>query len=142
MNDANDYRQHAEKIRRLVASVRGHAATAALLLAEEYEARADQLEGRPMAAAYVGNVDRIGELVATERETIDRLQVREADLLMQIDKVRHDRVIAEARIESILKTARMLDMPNPPRRAPAPPSFAEAEIVKPPGGNNGNSNGI
>ena len=139
MNDANDYRQHAEKIRRLVASVRGHAATAALLLAEEYEARADQLEGRPLANAYVGNIDRIGELVATERDAIERLQVRESDLLMQLDKVRHDRVIAEARIESILKTARMLDMPNPPRRAPTPPSFAEAEIVKQPGGNNGSS---
>lgn len=137
MNDADDYRQHAEKIRRLVASVRGHAATAALLLAEEYEARADQLEGRPMAAAYVGNVDRIGELVATERDTIERLHVRESDLLMQLDRVRQDRLIAEARIESILKTARMLDMPNPPRRAPTPPSFAEAEVVKPHNGSEG-----
>lgn len=127
MSDASDYRQHAAKIRRLVAGVRGHAATAALLLADEYEARAAQLEGRPVAAAYVGNIEKIGELIATEREAIDALVIREAELVSQLAKTRQHRALAEARIDAILTTARMLDMPEPLRHGATPPRYAEAE---------------
>lgn len=133
VSDASDYRQHAAKIRHLVAGVRGHAATAALLLAEEYEARAAQLEGRPVAAAYVGNIERIGELVAAERDAIDALTVREADLVSQLDKARRQRQLAEARIEAILKTARILDMPDMSRQGAVPPRFDDAETVAPVG---------
>ena len=131
MTDADNYRQHAEKIRRLVAGVRGHAATAALLLADEYDARADHLDGRPAAAAYIGNVERIGELVAHERETLDALAIREADLQAQLVRVRQQRVVAEARVDAILQTARILDVPEPPRRSVPPPSFREAATLDP-----------
>lgn len=132
MIDANDYRQHAAKIRHLVAGVRGPAATAALLLADEYEARAAQLEGRPVASAYVGTIDRIGELVAVERRAIEALAVREADLVHQLERTRHERVVADARIDAILSTARLLDMPEPLSRPGAvPPRFEEATMDKP-----------
>ncbi len=123
MIDANDYRQHAAKIRHLVAGVRGPAATAALLLAEEYETRAAQLEGRPVAAAYVGTADRIGELVATERRAVDRLVIREADLSAQLEQTRQQVVVANARIDAILATAMLLDMPETSRPSAVPPRF-------------------
>jgi hypothetical protein len=113
VTDATDYKEHAAKIRRLVAGVRGHAATAALLLADEYEARASELEGKPAASAYLGNADRIGELVAGERAAIETLIVRETELTSQLARARQERRVAEARIDAILTTARLLDMPEP-----------------------------
>ena len=131
MIDANDYRQHAAKIRHLVAGVRGPAATAALLLADEYEAKAAQLEGRPVAAAYVGTIDRIGELLADERRAVEALAASEAELVRQLDQVRHQRVVADARIDAILSTARLLDMPEPSLRPTAvPPRFDDATVDK------------
>jgi hypothetical protein len=131
VTDADDYREHAAKIRRLVAGVRGHAATAALLLAEEYESRAAQLEGKPAAASYLGNADRVGELVARERAGLEALTVLENDLAAQLARARQQRAIAEARIDAILATARLLDMPAPVRTTPAA-SFTEAATATPP----------
>lgn len=105
--------------------MRGHAATAALLLAEEYETRAAQLEGRPVATTYVGNIERIGELVTTEREALTVLEMREGDLVTQLAATRQQRQVAEARLDAILKTARLLDMPDLPRTS-MPPRFDEA----------------
>ncbi len=126
VSDASDYRNHAAKIRRLVAGVRGHAATAALLLADEYDARADQLEGRPAASTYIGSAERIGELVTVERQAVQTLIAREVELEAQLAATRQRRQVAEARIEAILETARLVDMPAPPRRSATPPTFAEA----------------
>ncbi|WP_419814226.1 hypothetical protein [Glacieibacterium sp.] len=131
MTDADDYREHAAKIRRLVAGVRGHAATAALLLADEYESRATQLEGKPAAASYLGNADRVGELIARERAGVDALVVLETDLASQLARTREKRAIAEARIDAILATARLLDMPAPVR-GNTPASFTEAATAVPP----------
>ena len=131
MTDADDYREHAAKIRRLVAGVRGHAATAALLLADEYESRATQLEGKPAAASYLGNADRVGELIARERAGVDALVVLETDLASQLARTREKRAIAEARIDAILATARLLDMPAPVRGT-TPASFTEAATAVPP----------
>ena len=130
-DDALRYREHAGKIRRLVAGVSGHAATASLLLAEEYEARADQLEGRPLAAAYVGNMDKVGELIATERELITTLTVTETSLSAQVVATRQRRMLAEARLEAILHTVILFDIPQPLRRTTAPPSFQEATSITP-----------
>ena len=113
-DDALKYRQHAEKIRHLVASVRGHAATAALLLAEEYENRADRLEGQPTATAYVANVEQVGELIASTRETIAELDRSEAALTAELAAVRQQRLLAETRLEAILLTARLFDVPKLP----------------------------
>ncbi len=142
MNDAAAYREHAAKIRRLVAGVRGHAATAALLLADEYEARAIQLEGKPAAASYLANVDRIGELIAEQRASIAAMVVREADLTAELAAARQQRALAEARVDGILKAARLFDMPDLPR-AGAPARFDEAaDTDRPPrNGNGGNGNG-
>ena len=134
VTDADDYREHAAKIRRLVAGVRGHAATAALLLADEYEARAVQLEGKPAAASYLGNADRVGELIARERAGVDALTVLENDLANQLNRTRQQRAVAEARIDAILATARLLDMPAPIRTTP-PASFTEAAMAVPPTAN-------
>ena len=115
MTDAASYREHASKIRRLVAGVRGHAATSALLLADEYELRAAELEGKPAAAAYLGHADRVGELIASERANINALIAEEADLAARLDRTRQQRAIAEARVDAMLLTARLLDMPDPAR---------------------------
>ena len=125
-DDALKYRQHAEKIRRLVASVRGHAATAALLLADEYDMRADQLDGQPASATYIAQADRVGELIATEREAITALNRSETSLIAELAALRQQRLIAETRVEAILHTARLFDAPKVPRTGAAPQSFREA----------------
>ena len=76
-----------------------------------------------MAATYVGTVDRIGELVAIERRAIEALAVHEADLANQLERVRQQRLIADARIDAILATARLLEVPEPSRPRPAPPRY-------------------
>ena len=133
MTDAASYREHASKIRRLVAGVRGHAATSALLLADEYELRAAQLEGKPAATLYLGQADRVGELISAERANINTLIAEEADLAARLDRTRQQRAIAEARIDAMLLTARLLDMPDPARPNGAVPTFrdvnAEPQVV-------------
>lgn len=124
-DDALRYREHAEKIRRLIGGVNGHAATASLLLAEEYEARADQLEGRPLAAAYIGNIDRVGEMIATERELITTLTMTEKSLSSQLAATRQQRLFAETRVEAILHTVSLFDVPQALRRTTVP-SFRDA----------------
>lgn len=125
-DDALKYREHAQKIRRLIGGVSGHAATASLLLAEEYEARADQLEGRPLAAAYIGNIDRVGEMIAAERELITTLTMTEKSLSTQIATARQQRLLAEARVEAILHTVILFDVPQALRRTTVPPPFQDA----------------
>ncbi|QXQ05362.1 hypothetical protein KX816_14040 [Sphingosinicellaceae bacterium] len=125
-DDALNYRRHAEKIRRLIGGVSGHAATAGLLLADEYEARADQLEGTPLAAAYIGNIDRVGAKIADERELISTLVMTETQLASQIAAVRQKRLLAEARVEAILNTVLLFDVPPPLRRRSIVPPFEEA----------------
>ena len=124
--DALRYRQHADNIRRLVASIKGHAATAALLLAEEYERRANHLEGRPTAAAYVQNAESVGAMVAAEREIIATLVNREDGLVAELAAIRQQRLMAETRVEAILITAKLFDIPNAPRSSTPPPSYQAA----------------
>ncbi len=139
LNDAAAYREHAAKIRRLVAGVRGHAATAALLLADEYEARAIQLEGKPAAASYLASADRIGELIAEHRSNIAAIAAREADLTAELAQARQRRALAEARVEGILHAACLFDMPDLPRNG-IPARFEDAESTAP--SDQAHSNGI
>ena len=130
MNDAAAYREHAAKIRRLISGVRGHAATAALLLADEYEARAIQLEGKPAASSYLASADRIGELIAAQRAEIAGLMVRESELAADLALARQHRALAEARVDGILSAARLFDMPDLPRSG-NPTRFADAQNAAP-----------
>ena len=77
--------------------------------------------------------DRVGELIAVERANINTLIAEEADLAARLDRTRQQRAIAEARVDAMLLTARLFDMPDPARPNGAVPTFrdvnAEPQVV-------------
>lgn len=105
------YREHAAKIRRLVAGTSGEAADAALLLAKEYEARADDLDSIPATSNYLTTVERVGALLNERCQQMKGIKDQERDLEERLAQMRFDRAILEARIESIVEVSSLLDVP-------------------------------
>lgn len=115
MTEAAVYRENALKIRRLTAGVTGDAATAALLLAAEYEARADDLDDGPAVQTYLTVAERVGALLNERCQQVAEFQDRERDLDTRLRQTRTDRALLEARIAGILEASSLLDVPSPAR---------------------------
>lgn len=113
--EAVSYREHAAKIRRLVSGTSGEAAEAALLLAKEYEARADDLDSAPATSNYLTVVERAGALLGERTRQLDELRGTQRELERRLDQARSDMAILEARIETIIEMAGLLDIPPPGR---------------------------
>ena len=119
MTEPSSYRERAVKIRRLVSGASGDAAEAALLLAREYEARADDLESGPAIADYLNVAERVGSLLNQRCKQAAAMLDTERGLGQQLDKARQQRAIVEAQIETIIEMSCLLDIPTP-RRDEAP----------------------
>lgn len=115
MTEAAVYRENALKIRRLTAGVSGDAATAALLLAAEYEARADDLDDGPAIASYMTVAEKVGALLNERCAQVAEFQEKERDLDQRLRQARSDRALLEARIAGILEASSLIDVPAPVR---------------------------
>jgi len=117
MTEAAAYRENAAKIRRLTAGVTGEAATAALLLAAEYESRAADLEAMPKADTYLNLAERVGALLNERCAQVFEVRKVERDLDNRLEQAKTERALLEARIAGILEASSLLDVPAPARRA-------------------------
>lgn len=121
MNEPSSYRERAAKIRRLVSGASGDAAEAALLLAKEYEARADDLESGPAVAGYLDMAERVGLLLNQRCKQAATMLDAERELAARLETSRQQRAIVEAQIETIIEMSCLLDIPTPPRAEPVEP---------------------
>jgi hypothetical protein len=133
------YRENAHKIRRLVAGVTGSSRDEALSLAQEYEARAQELDkgaaaqvhgDRPVEVQPVGNrpdggrgtgshaasagnglAERIAALIGQRGAEVEAIRARELDHEIKLAAAKVERALLEARIAGIIEASAQLSFP-------------------------------
>lgn len=111
MSQAALYRENAHKIRRLVSGVTGSSRDEALNLAQEYEARAQELDKVVGGPGGGGLADRIATLIGRRGAEIEAIRARELDHEMKLAAARVERALLEARIAGIIEASGQLSMP-------------------------------
>jgi len=99
------YRENAHKIRRLVAGVSGSSRDEALNLAQEYEARAQELDRIGPGVGTDGLAERVAGL-------IEAIRARELDYEIKLAAARVDRALLEARIAGIIEASGLISLPG------------------------------
>ncbi len=105
MSQAALYRENAHKIRRLVAGVSGSSRDEALNLAQEYEARAQELDKEIAGTGGGGLAERIAALIGQRGAEIEAIRARELDHEIQLAAARVERALLEARIAGIIEAS-------------------------------------
>lgn len=126
------YRENAHKIRRLVAGVTGSSREEALNLAQEYEARAQELDksvaakpveshsashadGNQPAGAANSLSERIATLIGQRGAEVEAIRQREVDHENKLAAARVERALLEARIAGIIEASAQLAFTPGPR---------------------------
>lgn len=105
MSQAALYRENAHKIRRLVAGVTGSSRDEALNLAQEYEARAQELEKVNTGTVGGSTAERIAELIGQRGAEVEAIRARETEHQAQLAAARVERALLEARIAGIIEAS-------------------------------------
>lgn len=133
------YRENAHKIRRLVAGVTGSSRDEALNLAQEYEARAQELDkgaaapnlaSQPNGVQAIGNrpnsghgtgshttatgnglAERIAALIGQRGAEVEAIRARELDHETKLAAAKIERALLEARIAGIIEASAQLAFP-------------------------------
>ncbi|UAJ10277.1 hypothetical protein [Polymorphobacter megasporae] len=123
MTQAALYRENAHKIRRLVAGVTGSSRDEALNLAQEYEARAQELDKSVSEATGDGPTngnhavgpkdslaERIAALIGQRGAEVEAIRARELDHEIKLAAARVERALLEARIAGIIEASGALTL--------------------------------
>lgn len=139
MSQAALYRENAHKIRRLVAGVTGSSRDEALNLAQEYEARAQELDkgaaapipggvangvqpigsrpnggngaGSQAISSLNGLAERIAALIGQRGAEVEAIRARELDHETKLAAAKVERALLEARIAGIIEASAQLAFP-------------------------------
>ena len=106
------YRENAHKIRRLVAGVSGSSLDEALNLAQEYEARAQELDRIGPGVGTGGLAERVAGLIGQRGAEIEAIRARELDYEIKLAAARVYRALLEARIAGIIEASGLISLPG------------------------------